>query len=326
MGRYQCTVINGVSSPLLPVVSGVPQGSVLGPILFSLFVNDLPNYITLSHPLLPISLKLFADDLKSYYVVDTLIDAIDFQSVINSIHTWCDIWQLSINVNKCSTLHLGSSNSHFVYGLNGIPLSSPGLVKDLGLLLDESLKFTPHISAIISKARSRCGIFLKSFVSRDPQVMKRFFVVYVRPLLEYAGVVWNPISKTNIHSLEKVLRYFTNLIPTCRFLPYKRRLTILSLDSLELRRKILDLAYLYSLVTGSIDLTLSDYLIHIPPSITRGHNLKIKRPSVRYSATMCNFLSRTVPTWNTLPPSFFNSTSRSSFKKSLLKFLPDPCK
>jgi len=326
VGRKQSTVVDGVQSPFLPVLSGVPQGSVLGPILFSIFINDLPDYLASHNPSLSVSLQLFADDIKSYQVVNTLDDAIKFQNVISSVFNWCDYWQLKPNLAKCTVLHIGHSNKHFKYGLKGALISSTPIVKDLGLLLDETLSFTPHIASIVSRARARCKIFLRSFLTRDLLVMKNFFITYVRPLLEYCSPIWSPISKCDVKRLESVLRYFSNLVPTCRYLPYKRRLVLLSLDSLQYRRTIIDLVFLYSLIIGDSDLSLSGYLAFVPPTITRGHNLKIIPPSLHYSSTMRNFFSRTVPIWNALPVSVLTAQSKSVFKSNLHSFLVDPCK
>jgi len=309
----------------LPVLSGVPQGSVLGPLLFSIYINDLPDFIISSNPLLHVSLKMFADDVKTYYTVNTVEQSLEFQRIINSVYDWCEMWQLQLNFEKCTTLHFGKTNMCFNYGLNGAMISSSNLVRDLGLLIDESLSFSLHISSIVSRARIRCNIFLKSFLIRDLSVMKNFFVTYVRPILEYCSPVWSPVSKSDIKRLEGVLRYFSNLVPTCRFLPYKRRLELLSLNSLQYRRTILDLSFLYSLLVGEVDLSLSGHIVFIPPSITRGHNLKIVPPNLRYTSSMNNFLSRTVPICNTLPLSVLNAKTKSSFKFNLYKALSDPC-
>ena len=287
--RQQCTVINGICFPFRPVLSGVPQGSVLGPLFFIIFMNDLPIFLkskfSSRHP----SLKLFADDLKTYYIVNSLYDALYFQSFLNSIYDWCVQWQLSLNVAKCELLHLGKSNFLFNYGLNGLLLPSPTRARDLGVLIDSSLNFTDHISSIVSKARSHCSVFLKSFVSPDIHIMKKFFVIYVRPILENASEVWNPISQKDINSLENVQRYFSNKIPSCSFLPYWQRLALLFLDSLQHRRATSDITCIYSLITGGLNAVLTPYLVHIPPSITRGHHLKICPPSLHYSHSDQNY-------------------------------------
>ena len=163
-GRSQSTFLNEVFSPFLPVLSGVPQGSVLGPLLFSIYINDLPDFIISSNPLLHVSLKMFADDVKTYYTVNTVEQALEFQRIINSVYDWCEMWQLQLNFGKCTTLHFGKTNMCFNYGLNGAMISSSNLVRDLGLLIDESLSFSPHISSIVSRARIRCNFFLNLFL------------------------------------------------------------------------------------------------------------------------------------------------------------------
>ena len=324
--RKQCTIIEGICSPFLDVTSGVPQGSVLGPLLFLIFMNDLPAFLMSKHSLSCSPTKLFADDIKIYHIINSLPDALFFQSVLNSIRHWCGTWQLSLNIGKCQILHLGKTNLKFSYGLNGIKLPAPSLVKDLGLLVDGSLSFTSHIASIASKARARCGVFLKSFISRDKNLMKQFFITYVRPTLEYGCVVWGPVSKGDINVLENVQKYFTNRIPGLQFLPYKKRLEMLSLESLHHRRVVADMTCLYSIVTGSLNASLSPHLVHIPPSITRGHNLKIYLPITRLSRSKQNFLSRTASRWNALPIVIMNSTSKNSFRKNVSNYIPDQFK
>jgi len=139
-------------------------------------VNGIDN--TLNCPL-----KLFANDIKIYCIVNNVIDAIKFQIIIDSIERWCNIWQLKINVAKSLILHLGtcSSNANYSYHLSGSLLPNPLIVPYLGISINPSLSFAPHIVTIVSKARARCAVFLKTFVSRDSKTMVKFFIAYVRP-------------------------------------------------------------------------------------------------------------------------------------------------
>ncbi len=218
-----------------------------------------------------------------------------FSSLYSSICSWCDNSQLSINVDKCCIIHLGKTNEKFFYCLNGVKLPSPDLIKDLGVFIDSSLTYSKHIAIICAKARSRCALFLKTFISRDPFTMKLFFTSYVRPLLEFSSPVWNPISKSDINTLESVQRYYTNRIPTCTYLPYKRRLEILSLDSLQKRRLVADLVCLFSIISGSSNTFLYPYIIFDNPSVTRSHNLRLSIPLFNLSASHQNLISRTAP-------------------------------
>ncbi len=206
-------------------------------------------------------LRLFADDLKFYSIVNTLHDALKFQSLLDSIVLWCSSNKLVINVKKCFVLHLGSKNEHYLYGIGGCLIPESRLVKDLGVYVEPNLSYSQHISIMCVKARSRCSLYFKYFVSRDVFTMKLFFITYVRPLLEFASPVWNPTSQQLINKLESVQRYFTNKIPTCTFLPYKRRLEILKLDSLLKRRTVADLVLAFSIISGSTNTSLFPHLL-----------------------------------------------------------------
>jgi len=178
--RNQMTVVDGVYSSAVKLMSGVPQGSVLGPLLFNIYINDLGFFMKLVK-VNPSGIKLFADDIKVYKIINSIRDAIHLQFLINTVNQWCDIWQLKINKSKCLILHIGSDNLKYVYHISGFRLSSPNLVRDLGVLIDSSLTFRQHISQLAQKARTRCVLFLKVFVSRDPTTMVVFYYIRQAP-------------------------------------------------------------------------------------------------------------------------------------------------
>jgi len=146
--RKQRKIVEGASSPLIEVTSGVPQGSVLGSLLFLMFVNDLFHYLSFNNFLTFSPVKLFADDIKAYWHVNTLSDAIFFQAIINSIVDWCHLWQLAINPSKCQILHLGKANLPYSYDISNKVLPDPVLALDLGVQIDNNLTLFPHISTI----------------------------------------------------------------------------------------------------------------------------------------------------------------------------------
>jgi len=288
-------------------------------------MNDLPEFLIAKHSLAASPIILFADDAKLNQVVNCITDALSLQSILLSLHEWCGIWQMSINSDKCQVLHLGRSNPRFIYGFSNVPLLSPKTVVDLGLRLDDSLSFTTHILSLVSKARSRCAVYLRAFVSRDPATMRVFFITYVRPLLEHCSVIWNPVSKGNIDIIERVQRYFSNKIPGCRFLPYCERLKRLSLESLQFRRTVADMVCLFNIVSGSLSVSLLPYFEYVPPSITRGHHLKLSLPVTKYTISNQNFFARTVPIWNRLPVHVLDCSTKSTFRKKISAYLADPC-
>ena len=202
--RCQCVVVEHCFSSLTPVVSGVPQGSVLGPILFILFINDIGSICdgsTVTH-------KLFADDLKLYSNINTNCDHVHFQSVLDQLQQWCIDWQLNINSSKCNIIHLGHNNNKYKYFLNGSPINAPETVTDLGVDVDPLLKFDCHINKIIKKAYSRIAILFKGFASREVQLLKQAYITYIRPVLEYASSVWSPHLLKHINSIERVQKHF----------------------------------------------------------------------------------------------------------------------
>ena len=322
--RSQCTVVEGVYSKFLPVLSGVPQGSVLGPLLFLLYTNDLIYFLSSVPYIFNSSTKLFADDIKSYAVVNSIDDAIQFQLLIHTIFSWCSDWQLNINHSKCLILHLGKSNDNFKYHLSGFVVPYSHFVSDLGITIDCNLLFDKHIDNIVSKARNRCKVFLKYFISRDKDTMLKFFITYVRPILEYGSSIWSPTSSSLIAKIEGVQRFFTNKIPTCTFLPYSQRLNILSINSLFFRRTVTDLTLLHSIVSGNTTASLFPHISFVPPSITRSHNFKLLVPLLHFKSLSHNFVSRTSLAWNKLPSHLFDAPSTHAFRRLLQCNLPDP--
>ena len=152
-GRSQCVVLENCFSSVSDVISGVPQGSVLGPILFLIFINDVISVCSGNA-----TVKLFADDLKLYSVYNATDNSSDIQQSIDKLVKLSKLWQLQINLNKCHVLPIRSkynSNTFSRYTLNGSPLSSLTLASDLGAFVDSNLTFKQHICTVITKAQQR---------------------------------------------------------------------------------------------------------------------------------------------------------------------------
>ena len=156
INRHQCVITEHCFSEWSPVISGVPQGSVLGPVLFILYIDDIFEVFSGSS----VTHKLFADDLKMYSNVKTTCDTASLQAALGRLQQWCTDWQLIINTKKCFVLHLGKNNSHAQYFLYDCPISATQNVTDLGVDIDCNLKFDFHINKIIGKAFTRLGVLL----------------------------------------------------------------------------------------------------------------------------------------------------------------------
>ena len=191
--RKQRVVIRGFESDELDVLSGVPQGSVLGPILVLIFINDLPKCTTC-----PVC--LFADDSKIYCRVPRAKNGKQelegaqetLQKDLDELQNWAEKWKMSFNVNKCKIMYLGYDNAKHEYSLNGTTLAETEEEKDLGILVDNKLKFSRHIRGIVARANRMIGLMKISFENMDKDMFLPLYNTLIRPLLEYCVHAWSP--------------------------------------------------------------------------------------------------------------------------------------
>ena len=240
--RRQRVVIGSGMSEISRVVSGVVQGSVLGTLLFLMFIDDIDD---LFPP--PVKIKLFADDVKLYSTVSTQSGVNILENSIADFEDWAKKWQLGINEKKSSVMHLGKRNSEKEYLIAGTPLPKLNSTKDLGIVFSNTLNFGDHIEKIASKARQRTGILFRAFACRELKFLKLAFSIYIRPLLEYSTQVWSPTYLGDINRLESVQRSFTRRIPQLKNFPYHERLALIGLETLELRRLKKDLVMYFKI-------------------------------------------------------------------------------
>ena len=142
------------------MISGVPQGSVIGPLLFVMFINDMPYEIKSN------ICKLFVDDCKIYGDVSKA-DNNTLQTDLTALETWSKIWQLPFNVTKCKVMRFGYHNQRTDYELYNQVLEDTSVEKDLGIMVDNKLNFHAHASAASKKANQILGVIEKAYKSRD---------------------------------------------------------------------------------------------------------------------------------------------------------------
>lgn len=315
--REQCVVIDNCFSRVTNVLSGVPQGSVLGPVLFLIFINDVTS-ICIGES----KLKLFADDVKLYTSYNVSVSNCgNLQQSIDLLSSWANSWQLCINISKCSVLSIHHNSKSFIphpYYLNGTQLSASSSVSDLGLLVDSRLTFNLHISNILSKASQRVGVFFRGFSSRHPDLMKKAFLTYIRPSLEFNSNIWNPTKKYLIDKLENIQRRFTKRVPSLSHLSYLERLSALDLEPLELRRLKFDLIQYYKILHNLTCIEPSAYFhLHYPPSSSRNPAPFLRKSSNFNQCLQSTFFFRQLDCWNSLPLSVKQLPSLPSFKRRI---------
>ena len=311
--RTQCVVIEHCFSEWSPVLSGVPQGSVLGPILFILFIDDIAAICSgvITH-------KLYADDLKLYSTINSDCDRDLLQSALDRLQQWCQDWQLTINITKCHVMHFGNNNAHNIYYLNGCQIGSAEVVTDLGVDIDPVLSYDAHINKIVGKAYSRVGVLFRGFASRNVQVLKQAYVTYVRPVLEYASSVWSPHLLKHINAIERVQKQFTRRIASLSDLTYPERLAAIDLEPLEVRRLRMDLVLYYKCLNNLVALSGSEYFCQSQHnSQTRTGGNRLTRPGCSTNRFQNDFFNRCLSCWNRLPAHVINADSVFVFKRFL---------
>ena len=190
--RTQTVSIQGVKSSSIHVVSGVPQGSVLGPLLFLLFINDIDNNI--QSPL-----RLFADDTILYREIWSKDDHNIIQNDIQTLFKWSQTWKLDFNVTKCKVLTISNKKDpdKFNYTLNTDPLEHVDSHQYLGVTINSKLRWNTHVSAITAKATRTLNVIRRTLHPCHPEVKKVAYMSLVRPKLEYSSAAWNPHTQND---------------------------------------------------------------------------------------------------------------------------------
>ena len=308
--RQQRVIVGGCRSGWAPVPSGVPQGSVLAPLLFILYVNDLPDTLSCG-------IKVFADDSKLYRPVRHLTDPPTLQEDLNAAVRWADRWQLTFNADKCTVLHIGRQNRHHPYTMMGATLKDTAAEKDLGVYIDAELKFRKQAAAAVSKASQVMAVMYRSFHLLDKSTLPILYKTLVRPHLEYCNIIWGPFNRADQQLVERVQRRATKMVPELRQLPYPQRLRALKLPSLYHRRRRGDMIAVYQLLHGGLDLDPQDFFDTALARDTRGHPWRLVKPRAVSRIRRNAFSVRVVNDWNSLPPEIVASETMNQFKNRL---------
>ena len=216
--RAMRTVIRDRESSWKQVISGVPQGTVLAPIMFAVYINDMiegvDSYI-----------NMFADDAKILRRIQTEEDQDMLQKDLDNIWRWSQTWEMEFNTEKCSLMEMGKSSRRLTrnYKMGNTFISRRTEEKDLGVTFTESLSPEKHLNKIIGETYNLLRNIRVAFTYLDEDMIRKIFVTLIQPKLEYAAVVWSPWLKKDIRKIERIQRAATKMVPRLRDFAYEGR-------------------------------------------------------------------------------------------------------
>ena len=257
--RKQQVVVNGCKSAILDVISGVPQGSVLGPLLFIIYINSMVEKAGSTE------LFLYADDLKIYNEIKSVEDAELLQQDLDRLYDWTRYSLLRFHPDKCVTMRIMSKTKKLdvkeYNNMDETKLKTVYREEGLGIIFDNKLSFEEHINSKVKKANSLAGMLRRSFEHLDKAMFKQLFTSIIRPHLEYGATIWNPHSKKLIVMIENVQRRASRQIPGLSHLAHQERLEAMNLPTLQFRRYKGDMIEMYKLSHDLYDKeTISNFL------------------------------------------------------------------
>lgn len=314
--REQQVLVDGTRSDAVSVDSGVPQGSVLGPLLFLLHVNDMPLHVSSK-------IRLFADDCLLYRAIKSTEDQIELQKDLDSLVKWGVTWGMKFNAKKCNLLRISRSRSPFsyFYSINEQFLDSVDHTKYLGVNIASDLDWSEHISAICNKGNATLGFIRRNLKECPRKLKETAYFTLVRSKLEYAAAVWDPYKIKDINQLEKVQRRAARF--TCRdYRPTSsvtQMLKELGWSDLASRRRSLRLTLFYKVVHHLVAVPTENILVPADQRTRSNHKFKFRHLTGRTNAYSNSFFPRAIVEFNQLPEGTVDAPSTESFKDRLAK-------
>lgn len=287
--REQCVVVNGKKSDWTPVRSGVPEGSICGPILFVLFCNDASRHLSST-------CLMYADDMKLSRCIRCPDDAAILQHDLDKFCMWSSVWKLQLNPSKCKIITFTLRKKPFVlsYHVNNATLERVFEMRDLGVVLDSKLTFGPHIDSVVGKANRALGMYLRTLSSCrhrgsrfSPSALIVGFNAHIRSIVEYGSVIWAGAAKTHLNRLDRIQHKFliwlaVNSTKPCSSLDYDALLQHFDVQSLDSRLALNDFNFIHNVFSGRINSPsiLSMFSLAVPSARTRSRPV-LHEPTAR---------------------------------------------
>ena len=310
-GRTQCVVVDGESSSKTPVKSGVPQGTVLGPLMFILYINDIAKDTTSN-------IRLFADDCLLYRVIRCDMNTQELQRDLTQLCHWATKWQMSFNADKCSLLRITNKKTIVSgqYTIHGKALKEVDHHPYLGLELDSKLDFNTHTKQTVSKAQRNLNLLRRNLHGCSQATKELGYKALVRPILEYTSSVWDPYTGKQMNQLGAVQAKGARFVTG----QHSRRTSVTGLlqtlqwRSLQERRLVARLTMFYKAVEGKAACHIPDEFLTTTPNTRASHDRQYEFPHSRLDAYKYSFFPRTIRVWNILPHGLVHAADTDSFK------------
>ena len=312
--RSQSVVVEGEESDSVPVCSGVPQGSVLGPILFLIYINDLPDTITSK-------VRLFADDTALYLTIEGENDSAILQHDLDKLSMWEREWDMEFNPSKCQVIQVTGSRKpiNATYRLHGLVLETVTCARYLGVDISSDLTWRSHVDRVTGSATKTLNFVRRNIKTKNPSVREMAYNTLVRPQLEYAAAVWDPHTKGKTSQVEKVQRRAARWV-SCN---YVRLASVTDMTetlgwrSLAQRRADARLCLFYKIIHGLVAVPLPSY-IELNSRISRYcHSMTFRQLHTTTNYYKYSFFSLAVVQWNALPESVVCLPSLEAFKAAV---------
>ena len=303
--RQQRVVVNGVKSDWAPVLSGVPQGTVLGPLLFSLYINDISSDIEYE-------IRLFADDCVCYREIEEEVDTMNLLRDIDRLGSWARKWGMRFQPVKCSMMQLTRKRTkkiHASYTLEVTDLENVESINYIGVTITRDLRWKTHVSNVCTKANRSLGFLRRNIYSCPKEVKEVAYKGLVRPVLDYGSSVWDApvvVLQEELESVQKCAARFMTGNYNYETGSMTGILGQLKWESLKKRRKYNRLILLYKGPKGKASVPTDD-LIPKARRCRNQHSMEFQTPIANTDVHKGSFFPRTIRDWNALPDSLISS-------------------
>jgi hypothetical protein len=313
-GRTQRVCIKGEQSDSCPVESGVPQGTVLGPTLFTVYIDDLD--LEVLKRMLSVWMVKFADDTKGGKIIENDSDREELQMTLDLMCDWADTWGMSFNISKCKIMHVGKNNPCYEYTMRGVKLGVTEEERDIGVVITKNLKPSEQCSKAAGRATAVLNQLKRNFHYRDRHTFMKLYKQYVRPHLEFSSPAWSPWAVGDKENLERVQEKAVKMVAGLKSREYKDRCKELGLETLEERREKQDVALVHKLVLSGQHGQIFSLAGNGDRPRTRqaGGEHRLLPQFARTDPRKFSFAVRAVDPWNGLPDEVKMAANKEEFR------------